>query len=42
METWVSESDSEKRAAHEYRTRGEAGSQIALALLPMDLRHAGN
>jgi hypothetical protein len=41
-EAQVNESTSEKRAAREYRTRGEAGSQIALALLPMDLRHAGN
>ena len=38
----VSESSSEKRAVREYRIRGEAGSQVALALLPMDLRHAGN
>ena len=38
----VVESDSEKRAAREFRTRGEDGSQIALALLPMDPTHAGN
>jgi hypothetical protein len=38
----VNESGSEKRAARDYRIRGEAGSQVALALLPMDLRHAGN
>jgi hypothetical protein len=38
----VIESDSERRAAREFVARGGAGSQISLALLPMDLTHAGN
>jgi hypothetical protein len=38
----VSESGAEKRAARELAMRGEVGTQVALAMLPVDLRRPGN
>jgi hypothetical protein len=42
MTSWVNESSSEKRAAREFRVRGQAGTQVALTLLPVELHGPGN
>jgi hypothetical protein len=41
LHIYVAESGAEKRAARELATRGEAGTQVALALLPAELNRSG-